>query len=198
MWEDPMQFLGGGVGGASLEAMSRMAPIPKYLAELATGQSFFQRGTYGGRQLDDLNPPIGQAIANAQESMTGEKPARVRPFIGDWFEQIVGTLVPGGSTTSTAARQLFDPRRGALDKALNLGTGFKTSILSPAAQDAILDELIRKEQRKLGGRSFTKTFIPKEVQAAMDPLERLAASRIAALADELAERKKERKKQAGR
>ena len=195
MFEDPMQFLGGGLGGGTLEAMSRMAPIPKYLAELATGQSFFQRGAYGGRSLDDLNPPMGQTLANIQEMATGVKPARTKPVIGDWFEQIAGTLIPGASTVTTAARKASEPERGVLEKAMNLGTGFQTSLIRPAAQDAILDELIRKEQRKLGGRSFTKTFIPEEVKATFDPVERLTASRIAALADELAARKKERKKQ---
>jgi hypothetical protein len=194
MWEDPMQFLGGGLGGASLEAMSRMSPIPKYLAELGTGQSFFQRGVYGGRSLDDLDPPMGRTLANIEEAITGKKPARVKPVGGDAFEQIIGTLVPGGSTATTAARVLTDPRRSIADRALNTLTGFRTSAITPQSQDAILDELIRKEQRKLGGRSFTKTFIPEEVQATFDPVERLAASRITALAEELAARKKERKK----
>jgi hypothetical protein len=195
MWEDPLQFVGGGLGGAALETMSRMAPIPKYLAELGTGQSFFQRGVYGGRQLDDLDPPMGRIRSNIEKMATGVKPARATPVVGDWFEQVVGSLVPWGGTTTTAARVATDPRRGIGDRMQNLLTGFRTSAISPAAQDAILDELIRKEQRKLGGRSFTKTFIPEEVQAAMDPFERLSAARITALADELAERKKERKKQ---
>lgn len=195
MWEDPMQFLGGGLGGGVLEGLSRMAPIPKYLAELGTGQSFFQRGVYGGRSLDDLNPPMGQTLANIQEMATGVKPPRTKPVLGDWFEQIVGTLVPGGSTLTTAFRKGTEPERGIVEKAINLGTGFQTSLIRPAAQDAILDELIRNKQRKLGGRSFTKTFIPEEVRATFDPEERLAAAQITALAEELAARKKERKKQ---
>jgi len=195
MWEDPMQFLGGGLGGGVLEGLSRMAPIPKYLAELGTGQSFFQRGVYGGRSLDDLNPPMGQTLANIQEMATGVKPPRTKPVLGDWFEQIVGTLFPGGSTISTAARKATEPERGIVEKAINLGTGFQTSLIRPAAQDAILDELIRNKQRKLGGRSFTKMFIPEEVRATFDPEERLAAAQITALAEELAARKKERKKQ---
>lgn len=195
MWEDPMQFVGGGLGGGVLEGMSRMSPIPKYLAELATGQSFFQRGAYGGRALDDLNPPMGQTIANIQEMATGVKPARTKPVVGDWFEQIMATLIPGGSTITTAARKATEPERGVGEKLLNLGTGFQTSLIRPASQDAILDELIRKRQRQLGGRSFTKTFIPEEVRATMDPVERLAADQITALADELVARKKARKKQ---
>ena len=194
MFEDPLQFAQR-PSESALEVLSRMAPIPKTVAEAATGQSFFQRGVYGGRQLDDLNPPIGQTLANIEQLATGKKPARVQPVISDAFEQIAAGLLPFTGTATTAARVASDPRKTLAEKGLNLMTGFKTSDVSPAASDAMLGEIVRKNARPLGARMFSKLWWPEEVLGELSPLERQQAERLMAIEEGRVARAKQRKKE---
>jgi hypothetical protein len=103
MHEDPFGF-GPNAKGAGLEFMSRMNPFVKAPLELATGQSFFQKGPDGGRSLDDMDPLVGRLAANL--GLVGEDNVK---FLPTWVEQIVANS-PVARGLSTA-RQLTDTRK---------------------------------------------------------------------------------------
>ena len=57
----PVQFR----RGIGYEAMARIHPVPKIIAEAGTGRSFFQRGAGGGgRKLEHMDPGIGRLLSN--------------------------------------------------------------------------------------------------------------------------------------
>ena len=191
--EDPLSFGGGGVQGMLLEAASRMNPALKAPAELATGQTFFQKGPEGGRPLGDLDPTIGRTISNL---IGRDKPVT---FPGSRAAEFVLGNSPA-SRLLTTARQLSEVSplakhpKGVGGVATNLLTGARVSHVSPAAQDAILREQIQRLLKQAGGKSFLRTYVPKEDAAAMSPQQREEVQQLQGLLDILAKRAKERKK----
>lgn len=183
MMEDPLQFVGGPRSGG-LELLSRMNPLVKGPLEWATGQSFFQKGPNGGRSLDDLDPTLGRILAN----VTGQEKAVQTP-------QALEALLGNSPATRllTSVRQATDKRKSWGDVLANLGTGVRVSDVSPAAQDAMLREWVQDAEKKVGGKTFLKTWIPDDVKAAMSPHERLAALKLEALMNTLNRRTKERR-----
>lgn len=194
MHEDPLSFMGGGVRGAGLEALSRANPLVKAPLEWATGQSFFQKGPLGGRQIEDLDPIIGRTISNLAGA---EKPVT---FPGSQGLEFLAGNSPL-SRALTTARQVSDPRKrepiaGTPIPAIlpNLLTGVRVSDISPAAQDALLRERLQGIMRsELGGKSFEKSYIPTDVLEGMPPEQQLEAMKIQALMNILAKRAKQRK-----
>ena len=187
MFEDPTAYAGlltGDVQGTLLEIASRMHPIPKGVAEWATGQSFFQRGPLGGRPIEDLDPSIGRIAANL---MGKEDAYKTSPA----FEHVLANSPI--SRYITTARTLTDTRKGALVKFLNTMTGLRISDVSPAAQDAILRERAYPLMKKLGARTFRKVYFSKEELAKMPPDKQLEALKLHALMSQLADRAKSRK-----
>lgn len=182
--EDAMSFLGGGVRGGLMEAASRLNPLLKAPLEWATGESFFQKGPQGGRDLEDLDPTIGRILAN----VSGEtKPVD----LPDGLEFLVANspLARGLTTLRTAT----DPRKRDAMGALNLATGIRVSDVSPASQDAVIRERASALMKELGAKSFARVYFPKDDVANMTPLEQQQALRLQLLQNVLAERAKERK-----
>ena len=182
--EDAMSFLGGGVRGGLMEAASRLNPLIKAPLEWATGESFFQKGPQGGRDLEDLDPTIGRILAN----VSGEtKPVD----LPDGLEFLVANspLARGLTTLRTAT----DPRKRDAMGALNLATGIRVSDVSPASQDAVIRERASALMKDLGAKSFARVYFPKDDVANMTPLEQQQALRLQLLQNVLAERAKERK-----
>jgi len=195
MHEDPAQFLsGGGVGrmlrGAGLEAMSRMNPLVKMPAEWATGQSFFQKGIQGGRQLEDLDPTIGRLLAN----LTGREKAVTWPG-SKGMEHVASNLI-GRPLTSlrTLSYPLAEPSGGEIAKTLtNLLTGARVTRVRPGAQDAILREALSDVMKKSGAKTFTRTYIPEDVEPGMSPQELEDAKKLEDLMHVLSMRAKARR-----
>jgi hypothetical protein len=194
MHEDLLGF-GPSVRGAGLEAMSRMNPFVKGPIEWATGQTFFQRGPEGGRDLDKLDPTVGRFVANVM-GQTGPDDSKKFPL---WMEQIVANSPIARLTTT--ARSLTDPRKrsetvpgmpGAASL-LNTLTGFRVSDVSPASKDAILREMLNSEMQDAGATVFERVYFSKEELAKMSPEARENAIKLQGLANVLAKRSKERK-----
>lgn len=183
-YEDPLSFMGGGVRGAGLEALSRMNPLVKGPLEWFTNESFFQKGPSGGRELGDLDPTIGRLISNITKDDKAKRlPAAVE-------------FVAGNSPISrllTTGRMLTDTRKSAMDKLVPFLTGTRISTISPAAQDAVLRERAMAMSKDLGSKSFTKIYFPEDDKAKMSTGELQQAQHIEALMNELAKRSKERK-----
>lgn len=195
MMEDPLSFgglLAGDVRGAGLEALSRMNPLIKGPLEYATGQSFFQKGPMGGRPLEDLDPTMGRIASNVGELLGGEKVAKP-PHVGGQLGEVFMANMPT-SRLMTTARQATDPRKHEKPQDLfaNLLTGVRMSHVSPGAQDAILREAADEEMRRIGAKSFRRTYFSKDQKAEMPDKEREAALRLELIMDELAERTKQR------
>lgn len=196
-YEDVLGFGFPGLAGHPMqEALSRTTPLIKAPAELAFGKSLFQRG----RDLEDLDPNIGRTMSNIGQLI--EDPSR---FIkGGASTPIDPVKLPSSlefliansplSRLTSTARTATDPRKGLGAKAMNLLTGVKLSDISPASQDATIQEAAGAARKRLGGKTFTVDYLPADVRAKLSPKEQLDAALIDALMKELDRRKKERKK----
>lgn len=204
--EDPLSLIGtrGGlpdVGGTLAELGSRLNPLLKYPIEAMTGESLFQRGPMGGRDVLDQDPTIGRLISNVGE-LTGlgkrELPSgRAKPFISHGFEQLASNLPT--SRLMTTARTLTDKRKleggpfpGSM-AALNTLTGARVSDVSPAAQDALIRDEADAVAREMGATSYNVTRFSKAQLSAASPEDRQKMLAFNALKDELARRAKSRK-----
>ncbi len=193
-FEDPAQFVGG-PQNLGLEALSRMNPLPKQILEGITGQSFFQRAPGGGgRSLEDLDPALGRTLANVG-GMTGlrdqndKSPVR---YPGSGFIEHMLSNSPI-SNLLTKARTITDPRKGNVAKGINLLTGIKATDVSPAAQDKELRGRIGQIEKEMGGQTFTRSYLPKDVQGKLNPKQMQAYLAMQELEKLLGERSKARK-----
>ncbi len=152
-YESTLAYFGGGVRGAGREFLSQLNPLVKAPLEWSTGQSFFQTGPEGtGRPLVELNPPIGQTLANIAGL---EQPVDLPDALE--FAAANSPL----SRYLTTARQVTDPRKSIPSLAANLLTGVRVSDVSPGAQDAILRQRADALLKQVGGRTFTRTYLPE-------------------------------------
>lgn len=209
--EDPLSFLSvregvPDVSDSIAELMSRTSPLIKYPVELATGESFFQRGPLGGREFVDMDPALGRLLTNIglqDETASG----RAKPFGSIGFENLL-TNTPA-SRFLTTARVATDPRKreatgGLLDAfpgqalATNLLTGVKLSDISPAARDAILREEASAAMRARGARAYEDVVFTKaqvEEAAKEDPETAREMLKFNRLQRYLAEQSRKRKKE---
>jgi len=186
--EDPLSFLGGGLRGAGLEALSRLNPVVKAPMEYSTGQTFFQKEPGGGRSLADADPTLGRLMAN----LTGREKAVRYP--GDQLAEVVLSNSPVSRILSTA-RQVTDPRKSLATKGVNLLTGARVSDISPGAQDAVLRDKIETVLRDYPeARRYVKTFVSKEQLDQMDPKRRAKVESMTAMLNDLAKRASSRAK----
>lgn len=178
--EDPLSFLSSdrksGMPSASGfigELLSRTTPLIKVPIELATGESLFQRGPMGGRDLIDMDPTLGRTVSNISETLglgKWESPSgRANPVIGDTFEMLFANS-PYSRYASTL-RTLTDHRKREAAFAVpgdalvtNLLTGARVTDVSPASQDAVTREYAQAYAREhLGAKHFESVRVPKEV-----------------------------------
>ena len=174
----------------SFGVASAANPALKGLGEMITGVSLFQESPMGGgRDLDDMDPLLGRTLSNVGQTVglyDSQRPVRTPKLA-----ELVIANSPASRVLSTT-RQLFDPRKGVLSRAVNFGTGFKVSSVSPAAQDRELRIKAESLMRELGGRSFERVYIPDEELAAMSPSERQKAEELKEIMKVLSDRAKER------
>lgn len=184
MLEDPLSMVGG-LRQTGLEALSRANPLIKGPAEWITGQTFFQKTPFGGRPLEDLDPTLGRLAAN----VAGGSPEDYK--IPRSIEAIVGNSPL--ARIATTGRQLTDPRKSILDKALNLVTGVRQSNVSEANRDAILREKASELMRQLGAKEFTRTYFPEDLLKKMSEGGAATAQELEALIAILGNRSKARR-----
>lgn len=176
MHEDPLSFLTMDknsifpAGGEFMtELMSRTNPIIKAPMEIAAGESFFQRGPMGGRELVDMDPTIGRLASNVSEAVTGQPiedaSGRAIPFGGQITEHLIANSPL--SKMFTTARVMTDPRKWegdipGLGLATNLLTGVRVSDVSNASQESVKRERIQAFAREnLGAKQYSSVYIPK-------------------------------------
>lgn len=184
----PQEDIAGFMPSPVQEAMSRTNPWLKALIESSTGHSMFQRG----RPIEELDPNIGRLTASLNEIATGKKEkTRAKPAFGSpEFEFIMANL-PTSRLVSTA-RTLADTRKEWWNKAMNLATGIKIADVSPAAQETEINKALAAEKKALGGSYFAKSYVPKDVKAAMTPEELQRLAKIEAMERWVAAQKKQR------
>ena len=199
MEEDPLGFVGG-PQAVGIELLSRMNPLVKAPLEWAMGESTFQTGAKGGRDLDAMDPTFTRTAMNISQMFGGDPvEGKLKPFgggVGGLVEHILSNspLAKLGVTARTAT----DPRKGAGASAINLLTGAKVTDVSPAAQDAVIRELASSLLGEIEGASnFQVTSISDEAIAALPPGEQANAIQLKLLMNSLARRAKERKQAAG-
>lgn len=197
MQEGPLAFLGGGAQGALMEGLSSVNPLIKAPIEYATGESFFQRGPLGGRDLGDLDPTIGRLLSNIGESTglrdPGSGPVR---YPGQFPLEFIAGNSPLARGLSTA-RVLSDPRKSLGERAMNALTGFRSTTISPGAQDAVLRDAAAALGKQLGAKEFSRIrFTEDELQRleATNPTAAETARAFNELQKQLANRQKSRRK----
>src|SRR5574343_149427 len=189
--------------GSMLELLSRTNPLIKAPLEFATGETFFQRGPEGGRELSKLDPTVGRLISNLGR-MTGlrESTDPVR------LPQVVEQAITNSPLTKavTTARMLTDERKqsnyGILPFTVpgvpalsNVLTGVRVNDVSPQAKQAMVDELLQNQMKERGASEFSRTRFSKKDLEKMDPVDRQIAEQLNSYANLLAKRTKERVKQ---
>jgi hypothetical protein len=92
----------------------------------------------------------------------------------------------------TTIRTAADPRKTALERAVNLLSGARVSTISPAAADAILRERTERLAKDLGARDFTRTYMPDDVLERLPPSQRQQGLDLKAMLSILSKRAKER------
>lgn len=189
-FEDTLAFLGGGPQQALLELASRANPLLKFPAEWATGQSFFQRGPEGGRDLEDLDPTLGRTLAN----LTGQQqPVNILGNLN--ASRAAEALVANSplARLTTSLRTATDPRKGIAGRLLNLGTGVRISDISPAAEDAVIRERINRALKEMGAEEFTRVYYPDSQEEMLSASDQLLVQQLEAQQNTLVDRSKERK-----
>lgn len=193
--QDPFAYMGGGIGDALSEAISRTNPLFKMPVELASGRSFFQRGPMGPRALEDLDPPIGRTLTNLRNLARGsddqlKEPARLPALL-----EAISSNLPT-SRAVTTARTLTDPRKGWIAALLNTLTGARVTDVPQRTRDALLRERVELLMKGVpGSKAFSRTYIPKSVLAEMGPEERKAAMQLQSVLNKLAASARERAKE---
>ena len=169
-YEDLFSFFGGRslTRTMGIEAMSRATPYLKGPAEWVTGRSFFQQGPSGGRDISDLDPVLGRTVSNATQYirwLAGDKTAlKERPLPAKTpalLEQLVSNSPLSRYATST--RTLLDPRKNAIEKAVNLLSGARVTTISKRAQLAMAQErlgVLGKE--RFGLKDMIVNYIPEQ------------------------------------
>lgn len=185
-FEDTLQFAGKGPQDLALEVLGRSNPYLTLPLEAATGQVFFQRGPDGGRPLEDTDPLLGRIASNLTG---GKEPVRYK---NDRFVDQLLSHSPL-SRAVTTLRTATDPRKRNVGGAMNLLTGVRVSDVSEQKQDQVLQAQVYKLMRELGGKVFTRAFVPEGRQEAMTAAEKKKVAEMEALLNELAKRAKARK-----
>ncbi len=195
MFEDPLSFVGG-PQSMGLEVLSRLNPMLKAPLEYTAGESFFQKGPNGGRDLDDLDPTLGRIGANISDLITGESTGQVRPAFGSKALEF-GVANSPLSRATTTLRTLTDKRKwkNPLGAMLNLGTGARVSDISPAAQDAILRDRLAQMMMDAGGKKFERNYFSQDFKESLTPDKLREVEMLEAAMDRLAADAKKRKKQ---
>lgn len=205
MWEDPFQFFGGGspttrkgleanVQNFAMETLSRMGSVPKAFVELGTKESTFQKGQWGGRPLDEMDPVVGRILTNLRERRTGEDIREARPFLGSGLLEYLAANSPASGALRIAS-QLTDKDRPASVKAMNLLTGARVTGVTPDAELREIRRLSDEASKEIGGKTLIKSYIPKRQQYQLwleDPKKYQAARTLLALQKENEERSKAR------
>jgi len=197
MHEEPAALIGSGAipfinRRGMLEAASKLTPIVKGPLEWMTGQSFFQTGPSGGRELEDMDPTLARTVSNVRDLLTGTQTTAVRPLGGPALEHIAANLPT--TRIATTLRTAADPRKGIGEKLSNLLSGVRTTTVSEAQEERILSERIDEVMRELGGRRFEKVYVPEDIEAKLTPEEKAALETVKKLKAAIAKRRKERKK----
>jgi hypothetical protein len=154
-------------GGAGLDLLAATSPLIKYPLEMATRQTFFQRGAEGGgRKLSDLNPTVAQFLANASGS---EDPIM---WAGGSRRATMAAEHLLANTPATkllnVARTLSDPRKTALEKAINTLTPARITDVTPAQQEKLLQAASRALAESLGARTMDDSYFTAKHLAALE------------------------------
>lgn len=196
MFEDPVGLAGQAISnprGAMLELAGMLNPLIKGPAEYATNQLFFQ----GGRPLDEAEGRVGRTISNI---LGYDEPMWDSRGGTGVLEQVVSNSPL--ARLSTALGTVTDRRKYdayGLPLAANLLTGLKVTDVPQARQDAILRERLNEDLlTNLGGKAFSRVYIPADDLESMSPAQQEEASNINALMTLLQQRAKARREKSGR
>jgi len=198
MHEDPLAFLGNGLQGVGLEALSRSNPLLKATIEGATGHSLFQRGPLGGRPLEDLDPLLGRTAANlvgSDEPLHYPAERIIEPLLANSpLSNIAGTARRFSELAARPGTESYE-RRSVPVTAANFLTGLRVTKVPKKVERAILRERAQKTIRALpGSKSFTDLYLPDEAIAALPPHLQEEALRAKAALNVLARQGREEKK----
>lgn len=187
MHESPLSMIGTRGGQLSLaETGAALAgattPFIKGPLEAVTGESFFQRGPLGGREVTSQDPLMGGVRANIGQLLGEDRAYPAEPVGGRTLEQIAANT-PLSRLLSTA-RTATDKRKweGGLfpgaTLGLQLGSGLRFTDVSPQQRLRMLEDQITADIRDRGGYiGRFATFTKRDIEAA-DPEEAAEMERL--------------------
>lgn len=170
----------GGIQKTGMDLLGQLHPVPKSALELATGKQFFT-----GRDLKDLDARSGRI---GEQTGLLESPQSV-PY---WADELLMNS-PVARAVSTVG-QLVDSRKSALQKAVNLLTGVRTSDVDIQKQKEIsarkiIEEMLRGQP---GVGRHESLYVSPENAATMDPATLQLMSLLHSIQKQGAQRRKER------
>ena len=131
---------------------SLLHPIPKGIGEYLTDTSLFRKGT----PLSEMDPPLGRAVSNIGATMGLDiDPRGLRNFHGGQAMEHALMTSPI-ARSATTVRKLFDPRKTALEKSINLLSGARISTVGANTERQALMEQI---EDMMQGSAGLKTFV---------------------------------------
>ena len=194
MHEPPAELIGTSIGDTMFNMAGMLHPALKFPIERMTNASLFQEGPYGGgRSLDSLDPLLGRTLSNIGQTLgIRESDQPVRLFDSTMPEHVVANLPV--SRYLSEVRKLTDPRKTALDRAVNFLTGARITSVSPESQDALLREQVSNLMLDAGGRPWSNIFMPQSVLDTLDESELARVEQYKQLLSSINRRQKFRSK----
>jgi hypothetical protein len=189
-WEDPielMSFMHGDVQGTVSSLFSKLRPEAQGFAELAFGRSAFF-----GRDFRDMDPQLGRL----RDNLTGQSGKGLsEPIAGSQSLEVLAGKLPTSRLVSSV-NQAFDDRKSAVDKLLNLATGFKVNTVNEEAKNRIIMNRVNEEMKDLGAREMGITYVPEWQKQRMSEAERRRMELLQQMVNEIKKESRENKKKA--
>lgn len=151
-------------------AFGMMTPMAKVPIEQVTGQSLFF-----DKPLAELNPSMGQAVANIQQAAGVEK-EDTNPYRFGKDVEYAATNTPLLGRAISSTRTLFDPRKSPLKRGVNYLLGMKFTDVSPEQQERELRLTMERELDRMNA-SRTATYVPQYLLDRLSPEQRAEAER---------------------
>jgi hypothetical protein len=189
-WEDPielMSFMHGDVQGTASSLFSKLRPEAQGFAELAFGRSAFF-----GRDFRDMDPQLGRL----RDNLIGQSGKGLsEPIAGSQSLEVLAGKLPTSRLVSSV-NQAFDDRKSAVDKLLNLATGFKVNTVNEEAKNRIIMNRVNEEMKDLGAREMGITYVPEWQKQRMSEAERRRMELLQQMVNEIKKESRENKKKA--
>lgn len=175
----------GDVQGTASSLMSRVRPGVQALVETATGRSMFF-----DRDLGDLDPQVGRLRDNV---LGRDTKGLAEPIAGSPAAEFLVGKSPLARVVATANKSL-DDRKSALERLINIASGFKITDVNPEAAERIMIDQASEQMKELGAREMALTYVPEWQKERLSEAELAKLESLQNLVNAVKSKQRERKK----